>query len=224
MCVIYDRFILTTLWFLISVGRGGNSTQVWSHSVVVDAQEVVKDEIWTITIQNFSPVDDTNWVETVYVLESTCEVIGRPSVPANPTDSFAVLDASVATLSTKHVRADWSAYIAHRQLPTSAHDSPPPPLLAYLKWQNHEEYYRGLSKVWLKRIASEGELGSAKSVVAHRYVLACIVGNRCAQLAFFAPQVRLRYGIGFAVLVDAGCLLLKWNKTSLEMRPQSLLK
>jgi hypothetical protein len=173
------RFILTKLWSLISVGGEGNGAlSSWMYSVVVDAQEVVKDEIWTVTIQTSSPVDGATWSETVYVLESTCEVVGRPSAPANPTDSFAV--SATATLSTTHVRADWSAYIAHRQLPTSAHDSPPLPLLAYLKWQNHEEYYRGLSKVWLKRIADEGELGIAKNVVAYRYVLACVVGNRYA--------------------------------------------
>ena len=115
-------------------------------------------------------------METFHVLESTCEVVGHPSAPANPADSTTPDPLSTLS-STTQVRADWSAYIAHRQLPTSAHDSTPLPLLAHLKWQNHEEYHQGLSKIWLKRIAGEGELGSAKSLVAYRYVLACVVGN-----------------------------------------------
>jgi hypothetical protein len=99
--------------------------------------------------------------KTFYVLESTCEVVGRP---ANSTDSVPVPDMFS---SPTQVRADWSAYIAHRQLPTSAHNASPPPLLAHLTWQNHEEYQNGLSKLWSKRIADEGELGSAKSLVAY---------------------------------------------------------
>jgi hypothetical protein len=175
---------LTRLWFLISAGGGGNDPLAWSSGVVVDAQEVVKDEIWTITTQTASSQPNgASRLETFYVLEQTCEVIGRPLPPTHPTDSSVVSDWSASSSAT-HVRADWSAFKAHRQPPTSARDDPPLPLFAYLRWQNHEEYHRGLSKLWLKTIAGEGELGSAKRIVADRYVLACVFGNRCTEPSF----------------------------------------
>jgi hypothetical protein len=177
------RFILTRLWFLISVGGGGNDPTAWSRGIVVDAQEVVKDEIWTVTVQTISSQPDgksASQTEIFYVLEQTCEVVGHPLPPAHPSDSSTTSNASASVPRTMQLRADWSAYIAHRQLPASVYDSPPLPLLAHLKWQNHEEYYRGLSKLWLKRIADQGELGTAKRIVADRYVLACVMGNRWA--------------------------------------------
>lgn len=60
----------------------------------------------------------------------------------------------------------------------SAQDSPPMSLISHLKWQNHEEYHQGISKLWLKNIAKEKELGIAKRVAAERYLLACVAGNR----------------------------------------------
>jgi hypothetical protein len=176
------RFILTRLWFLISIG-GGNDPLAWSRGIVVDAQEVVKNEIWTVTVQTASSQPGVaSQVEIFYVLEQTCEVVGHPLPPAHPTGSSVVSDRSAAPSNTKQIRPDWSAYIAHRQLPASAQDSPPSHLLAHLKWQNHEEYHRGISKLWLKRIVGEGELGSAKRIVADRYVLACVFGNRWTEI------------------------------------------
>lgn len=169
---------MTRFWFLISVGGGGSDRLAWSCGVVVDAQEVVKDEIWTVIVQTACSQQDDASVfrtETFYVLEQTCEVIGQPLPSALPTASNAV-DGADAPSSIIQLRADWSDYIAHR---ASVHGSSPLPLLSRLKWQNHEEYYKGLSRLWLKRIAGEGELGIAKRIVADRYVLSCVVGNRC---------------------------------------------
>ena len=41
-----------------------------------------------------------------------------------------------------------------------------------------EEYDRGISKLWLKRMGNEGLVGGVKKAIAERYVLACVVGNR----------------------------------------------
>lgn len=196
-CALFSsRFILTRLWFLISVGGGGNDPLAWSRGIVVDAQEVVKNEVWAVTVQTASSqLDGTYQAAVFHVLEQTCEVIGNPLPPTHPiaTAVSDVSDGPAALSSTTQlqVRPDWSAYIADRQLPASAQDSPPLPLLAYLKWQNHEEYYRGISKLWLQRIASEGDLGSAKRIVADRYVLACVFGNRSIKLYSYSHCLNL---------------------------------
>ncbi len=117
---------------------------------VVDAQEVIKGEIWCITMQHRTVK------ESFYVLEATCEVVGHP--PASQLDSLPI-------------RADWSAYIEHR---SSVH----PTMMEHICWTNHEEYDRGISRHWLKRMRREGKMGAALEVIAGRYVLACVVGNR----------------------------------------------
>ena len=155
----------------MSVGDGSGG-QTWTQNIIIDAQELVKGEIWTITIRN-SPSS----TESLYVLESTCEVVGHPPPSPHPANSHSDSNSPFNSLP---LRADWSAYIAHRLLPSSLHDSPPLPLLHHLSWTNHEEYDKGISRLWLKRVENEGELGVAKTVVAERYILACIVGNRYA--------------------------------------------
>jgi hypothetical protein len=133
-------------------------------------------------------------MQIFYVLEHTCEVVGHPIPPAHPTDSSTGSNGSALPASTTQLRADWSAYIA-------IHVSSRLPLLTHLKWQNHEEYYRGLSKLWLKKIAGEGELGSAKRVVADRYVLACVVGNRyTAMSSFLFPMLNPDYELIVSVV------------------------
>lgn len=159
---------------MISVGGGG----AWPCTVVEDAQEILKGEIWTITIRTpvFPPhasAPNQTKMETFYVLEHTCEVIGHPTAPGYLTEQ-----PSSPSSNHQPLRADWLAYIDHRQLPAGAHITPPSPLLAALRWQNQEEHHRGLSKLWIKRIQGEGEGGKVKRIVAERYVLACVVGNR----------------------------------------------
>ena len=41
-----------------------------------------------------------------------------------------------------------------------------------------DNFERGISKAWLKRVIAEGEIGKAKLTVAERYVMCSVVGNR----------------------------------------------
>lgn len=150
------RFLLTCLFFEVSVGGYAGT-----RGTITDCQELIEGEIWSVTICSRS------CVEVFHVLEATCEVVGHP------TPSTTDLSTS---LNTAHLRADWSAYIAQRLMPSS--DLRLPPLIEHLTWTNHEEYDRGISKLWLERTRNEGELGLAKRIVAARYILACVVPNR----------------------------------------------
>jgi len=136
--------------------------------MIMDTKQLVEGEIWSVTFA--SSVSSSKVPEIFYVLESTCEVIGYPSIALDSTRGLS--QPSIP------VRVDWSDYIGTRLLPSSSLDSPLPPLMEHLKWMNHEEYSKGISHLWLRRIRNEGELGLAKRVVAERYVLACVVGNR----------------------------------------------
>ncbi|KAK0221972.1 hypothetical protein IW262DRAFT_1377186 [Armillaria fumosa] len=147
------RFLLTRFFFSVSVG---DDTRDWMSGTVVDAQPVVKGEIWCITMQRRAGR------ESFYVLEATCEVVGRP--PATRSQ----LDFSLP------IRADWSAYVERR---SSVHEASPPTMMEHVCWTNHEEYDRGISRHWLKRMRREGKVGAALEAIAERYVLACVVGN-----------------------------------------------
>lgn len=129
---------------------------------VIDAQEVVLNEIWRITFRS------THSTNTFFVLEATCEVIGQPS----PT--------RVITQDQPHLREDWLAYVATRHQDESRIQSKQPilTLMEHLHWTNHEEYSTGISKFWLSKLKGEGKTGATKLTVAWRYVLACVVSNR----------------------------------------------
>ena len=122
--------------------------------LIVDCNEVVKDEIWTVTICS------QGMREEYYVLEPTCEVIGCQVSP---------LRNSSQRLQP---RVDWSSYISQRISENVIS------LVDRLKWTNQEEYEKGISKHWLNRIREEGQVGEAKARVAEKYILACIVANR----------------------------------------------
>ncbi|KAG1790272.1 uncharacterized protein HD556DRAFT_1242532 [Suillus plorans] len=150
------RFILTRLWFTLSVGTNERDPSAWLKHIVEDAQEVVKGEIWAITIR------DGNSLSEFYVLESTCEVIGR------------ALNAPQLEIYSSGLRADWSRYIAsHTGISAGPHNL----FSGNLRWANYEEYDRGMSRHWLHRISSEADVGLSKKVVAERYVLACVLAN-----------------------------------------------
>jgi hypothetical protein len=151
------RFILTRLWFTLSVGTNEQDPSAWLKRTVEDAQEVVKGEIWAITIR------DGNSLSEFYVLESTCEVIGR------------TLDAPQLEVYSSGLRADWSRYISSH---TGVCAGPRNLITENIRWANYEEYDRGISRHWLRRISGEGDVGLSKKVVAERYVLACVVANR----------------------------------------------
>ncbi|CCL98412.1 uncharacterized protein FIBRA_00409 [Fibroporia radiculosa] len=166
--------IALRLWFALSVGDGNHcvaaTPQLWG--IIADVQPVIKGEIWSITVVSRSKT--VSIMEIFYVLEATCEVVGRPSLmsPKGNSDTFA---SSFSELSTLPIRADWSSYIEDHMSPSNSGSSSS--LLSLLKWANHEEYDRAISRLWLKRIVGEGALGEAKRVVAERYVFACVVAN-----------------------------------------------
>lgn len=121
--------------------------------MIVDTQELVAGDVWSITVSSSAST------EVYYVLAATCEVVGSSAQDLLP------------------LRADWSAYINTQSSPSPV-KAPTFSLMSQLKWINHEEYDKGISRVWLKRIQGDGELGAAKRAVAGRYVLACVVANR----------------------------------------------
>ncbi|KAI0632467.1 hypothetical protein C8Q77DRAFT_1176940 [Trametes polyzona] len=161
--IIAVRFALTRAWFELSVGTSSGSKgdpTSWLHGTVVDAQEIVPGEIWSVTLEYPQAKRKR---ETLYVIEATCEVVGQPPATGGPSGAPGSLPIPV--------RADWSAYISHRKY--SGEGS----IWSHLKWSCHEEFDKGMSRHWLKRVAGEGELGCAKQTVAERYVLACVVAN-----------------------------------------------
>ncbi len=114
-----------------------------------------------------------------YIIESTCEVVGRRPPSLGPADSESTWrsegeNREHVQRSSFPVRADWSAYIARRV----ASGSPEGPLLSRLKWACQESYDKGMGRLWLKKVPAEGTVGRAKLMVAERYVLACVTGNR----------------------------------------------
>lgn len=115
---------------------------------VVKAQEVVPGEIWEIVIQ---ARDNSQRSNKFYVLEATCEIIGSAVAP----------DSQMPT------RMDWSGYIQKKNCS----------IIDLVRWTNHEEYDRGISKIWLKK-TREKEDGETLRMVARRYVLACTMENR----------------------------------------------
>ncbi|KAJ8520832.1 hypothetical protein ONZ45_g2389 [Pleurotus djamor] len=150
---IICRFLMTRLWFTLSLG-GTQNTLDWS---VVDAKEVVPAEIWSITLRY-----RCSRTEKLLVLAPTCEVIGSSGS-----------DAGAAA------RVDWNAYITtQRPIGTDCKLG----LLDHLSWPNHEEYDKGISKAWLTRIKNEGELGNLKRLVAERYLFASLMANRHVSL------------------------------------------
>jgi hypothetical protein len=155
------RFLLTKLFFLVSVGYSNNQMDLLKGTIM-DAQEVVPKEIWRITFRSIHSTD------TFFVLEATCEVIGQPST------------ARLTAPNQPRLREDWLAYVAVRQQDESKAKFKQSilTLTEHLRWTNHEEYSTGISKHWLSKLKAEGETGSIKLMVAWRYVLACVVSNR----------------------------------------------
>lgn len=195
-------FLMTRLWFTISIG--GSSKQdplAWLHEIIIDAQPLIPDEIWTIIVQNSPSTTEPSRLSTLYVLQSTCEVIGRPSSTPHstfvhasdpdflPTSPSPTSPSTITTNEALPIRADWSNYISSRLKSSSSLSGAQPsglPLLASLRWADHGEYEHGISRHWLRRTESMDEEGIALRIVAERYVLACVVGNRYApSLAVF---------------------------------------
>lgn len=144
---------MTRFYFLISV-QGMNHPDARRQHIIVDCNEVVKDEIWVVTICSQGVRLE------YYVLEPTCEVIGCQ-------------DNNSIQAHRLQPRVDWSSYIS-QQTSGDAGIS----LFERLRWPNREEYEKGISKHWLKKIREEGQVGEAKATIARKYILACVVANR----------------------------------------------
>lgn len=131
---------------------------------VVGVHEVVPDQIWMINVL----CAQQKYAQSLYILDATCEVVGSAQQPSDPLNCELVTQ----TMTSTPLRADWTAFIQHHVANKSMS-----PLLTHLKWAHLEEYDKGISRFWLKRIEFEGELGSLKRTVAEKYVLACVVAN-----------------------------------------------
>jgi hypothetical protein len=110
------------------------------------------DELWEVTLRNSG---ESAYV--LFVLAMTGEAIGSQH-GQEP--------------STYQLRQDWGSYI------TSLGRDTTKTLNKYLRCANEEDFDRGISKLWLKRMAHEGRLGSMKRSVAERYVMASVIANR----------------------------------------------
>ncbi|KAL4080995.1 hypothetical protein J3A83DRAFT_113940 [Scleroderma citrinum] len=156
----YTRYVLTRMWFAVSVGMYGHDASAWKTSRIVDVQEIVSGEVWQVRTQREGAT------ETFYVLEATCEVIGHPSS-----------SASSEKVNQGTLRADWSVYISSQLSGASSAKPTKPCLLDYVRWSDVEDYELGISKLWLHHVSKDSELGDAKRCVAERYILACVVAN-----------------------------------------------
>ncbi|KAF8073860.1 hypothetical protein FPV67DRAFT_1410683 [Lyophyllum atratum] len=156
--IVAARFLLTRFFFHVSIGL-----EMDEKTMITDVQELVKEELWSIQIQS------SKCTQIFYVLEATCEVVGHP--PPLPLCS----EPTAPSADAFSIRADWAAYIDSYVL--SSRGTRPPSLMDHLKWTNHEEYDKGISRLWLSRTKLDGDIGVAKMLVAARYVLACVVSN-----------------------------------------------
>lgn len=161
------RYLLTRLWSgLSTITWCAKSVRAsWLYDVVTDVEEIVKGEIWYVTTRNSRSGD----LQAFHVLEATCEVLG--SVEGAP--------------SNDSLRADWAAYVQQRK--ESPDDSSP--LCEAMRWADHGEYERGISRHWLRRTAQMGPQGEALRTIAERYTLACVVGNSVSGSWMSAPQM-----------------------------------
>ena len=148
--------MLTRIWSALSSATEyeRNVRTSCLYDTITDVVEVVKGEIWCVTTNNTI----SGHVQVFHVLEATCEVLGLAG----------------ATCGGKDLRLDWEGYIQQRK--TNLHDTSP--LRDAMRWADHAEFEHGISRHWLRRTAQMGIEGAALRVIAERYTLACVVGNR----------------------------------------------
>ena len=166
---------MTKAWFAISECPGPSDTSPWNHSVVTGVREVVPDEIWEVTTMTMAQGSREEKKETFYVLEPTCEVIGRPA-----NKPVSLLETALNVQHSLPIRVDWSEYVTDRII--SPAEAPGKRLLDQVQWAHYEEYQNGISRHWLTRTQGEGEVGELKRRVAEKYILASVVENRYGTL------------------------------------------
>lgn len=142
------------------VSLHGEAGRRWLSLKVVDTRPLIDGEVWLIQTKSH-----TGSVQTFYVLEDTCEVIGRP------------LDSTPQLENTLPLRADWSSYIEMRFISGECESGYR--LIDLLQCANSEEFDRGVSKAWLQHLRTyEGsESARLKYAVAQKYVLSSVVSN-----------------------------------------------
>ena len=147
---------MTRVWFSLSVGTecGRGAETNWLHDTITDVMEIVKGEIWSVTTRNAI----SGYQQVFHVLEATCEVLGD----------------TLGDDRQLHVRLDWAGYTQQRK----ANPDNTSPLCDAMRWADHAEFDRGISRHWLSRTVQMGEQGAALRIIAERYALACVVGNR----------------------------------------------
>jgi hypothetical protein len=138
------------------IGCAQSVRTTWLYDVVTDVEEIVKGEIWYVTMRN----SQSGRLQAFHVLEATCEVLGFVE----------------GARSDDYLRADWAAYIQQRKEKPDNRS----PLFEAMRWADHAEYERGISRHWLRRTAQMGPRGAVLRTIAERYTLACLVGNRQA--------------------------------------------
>lgn len=162
---------MSKIWFAISKCPRASDAAFWLHSVVMNVREVIPDEVWEVTTMTVAQGSTAAKEETFYVLEPTCEVIGRP-----PNKPVSLPETIPNTQHSFPIRADWSEYVTDRIILST--EAAGKRLLDRVQWAHFEEYQHGISRHWLTRTQGEGEVGELKRRVAEKYVLASVVENR----------------------------------------------
>ena len=191
-CSILDWWDRTVLWcrrFLearvwLSARINDERVLRWASSVIVDAQPLKSEstisdsDIWKICLGR--EMTGRMIHEVLFVLQETGEVIGHP-----PDNRFAAQSGSseraLSTETERILRFDW--YNQLSQVAPLGQSS----LKNLIRWTNTEDYHHGISKHWLRRMASRDKtetntLNTALVKVAERYILANLAGNRCVPI------------------------------------------
>ena len=166
---------MSRAWFAISECSSPFDTSPWNNSVVTGAREIVPNEIWEVTAMTVAQGSVAERKETFYVLEPTCEVIGRP-----PNAHASLPETTHNAHHSFPIRVDWSEYVADSII--SLAETSGKRLLDQVQWAHYEEYQNGISRHWLTRTQGEGEVGEMKRQVAEKYILASVVENRYGAL------------------------------------------
>lgn len=142
------------------VSLHGEAGQRWLSLKVVDARPIIDGEVWLIRTKSLM-----GSIQTFYVLEDTCEVIGHTP------------DSTPELKKELPLRADWTAYIEMRL--TTSECGSGRWLIDLLQCENSEDFDRGVSKAWLKHLKTHEDDGDArlKYAIAQKYVLSSVVSN-----------------------------------------------
>jgi hypothetical protein len=182
------RFVSTRVVFALARRCDvPSSASDWLNATVIEADEVVPDEMWRITTarpSNQSEGPKQTVIESFHIIFDTGEVVGRASPPlfkfgvilgqrvARNRPHFEVLDEPDET--GQPLRADWAQYAKACELGEA------PSLQDAITSGDRESYVAGISTFWLRSVAdnAESQNGEVLKTIARRYVLSCVEPNR----------------------------------------------